>query len=250
MIFSRSAATLSVLLALALPGAVAAQQAGDENQLHTDLVLPYLVHLPQHGGKGAPLIVLLHGRGSNEQDLFSLRDALPAQFAVVSVRAPLEMAVDHYQWFEGTTVHGKLDGNVPEQHDSLAHIKRLVDQLVQRYGFDRRKVYLVGFSQGAIMSYEAGLTDPTAFRGIGVMSGAIFDSVMPEIHPSPALSNLQVFVSHGDQDSVIPVQYEREAIDRLRTFGVKPEAHVYPGMNHEINDAALHGLVAWLKRQQ
>lgn len=249
MNFHRAVATLSLLAALAVPGAASAQQASGENALHTDLALPYLLHLPEQGRKGAPLIVLLHGKGSSEQDLFSLRDALPPQFAVVSARAPHEMSAGHYEWFEGTQDNGKLDGNGPELHDSAKRIEQFVGQLVQRYGFDRRKIYLVGFSQGAIMSYEVGLTDPTAVRGIGVMSGAIFDSLMPQIHRSQALSRLQVFISHGDVDSVIPVRYEREAAGRLRALGVTPDAHVYPGMNHEINDSALNDLVSWLRKQ-
>ncbi|MEA3119169.1 MAG: phospholipase/carboxylesterase [Paraburkholderia sp.] len=223
--------------------------ADSENTLHTDLALPYLLHAPPKGDAGAPLIVLMHGMGSNERDLYSFVDALPSRYAVVSARGPYRLGDDRYEWFDGTKVKGKLDGNSQMLAASRARIKQFVAQLVKRYGFDSQQVYLVGFSQGAIMSYEVALTDPGAIRGIGVMSGAMFDSLSPLLRPSFALSHLHVFVSHGDADETIPIAYAAAAHERLRQLGIKPEYHVYPGMRHEISEAPLHDLISWLQQQ-
>jgi phospholipase/carboxylesterase len=241
-----AAVTLSVGLLFGLQGASAA--VPEDDTLHTALALPYLLHLPASGPKGAPLIVLLHGMGSNERDLYSLRQQLPPQYAIVSVRAPYELDPGAYQWFEGTTVSGRLDGNPAQLEASAKDIEQLVGQLERQYGFNAKRVYLVGFSQGAIMSYEVALTDPKAFRGIGVMSGAFFDSLRPSVVRSRALAHLRVFISHGDIDMRIPPDYEQEAVARLQDLGITPEYHLYPGMQHQINDTALEDLVTWLGR--
>src|ERR1700730_2735535 len=86
----------------------------NESQLHSDLSLQYLVHLPAKAAKHSPVIILLHGMGSNERDLYSLQPFFPPRYAVVSVRAPYALGVGGYQWFEGTVVDGRLDGN-PQQ---------------------------------------------------------------------------------------------------------------------------------------
>ncbi|WP_180970450.1 alpha/beta hydrolase [Burkholderia sp. WAC0059] len=239
----------SLLFAFAALALADGQPADPDSVLHRDLALPYLIHLPQRGAAGAPLIVLLHGMGSNEQDLYSLRDDFPSRYGVVSARAPYTLGEGSYQWFAGTDVGGRLDGKPDELDASRARIERLIDQLVKRYGFDPQAVYLVGFSQGAIMSYEVALTDPGEVRGIGVMSGAIFDSLVPQIKPSFALSHLSVFISHGEDDPVIPHAYAIEADQRLQQLGIHPSFHLYPDMRHEINESALQDLVDWLAAQ-
>ncbi len=223
--------------------------AGNDNTLHTDLALSYLLHAPPQGDTGAPLIVLMHGMGSNERDLFSFVGALPSRYAVVSARGPYRLGDDSYEWFDGTKVNGKLDGNSQMLAASRARIEQFVAQLVKRYGFDPQRVYLVGFSQGAIMSYQVALTDPGAIRGIGVMSGALFDSLSPLLKPSFALSHLRVFISHGDADQRIPVAYSAAANARLRQLEINPEYRTYSGMQHEINEASLHDLISWLRQQ-
>ncbi|WP_188131095.1 alpha/beta hydrolase [Paraburkholderia panacisoli] len=92
-----------------------------------------------------------------------------------------------YEWFEDATVNGRLDGDPQQLAASRARIVRVVDELVKKYGFDRSRVYLVGFSQGATMSYKVALTEPAGIKGIGVMSGAIFPSFLHTLKRSPKL---------------------------------------------------------------
>jgi phospholipase/carboxylesterase len=89
-----------LVLLLALPLCACASSTRDD-VLHTDLAVPYLLHSPQHGIAGAPLIVLLHGMGSNERDLYSFRSSLPARYAVVSARAPYTISDGHYRLQSG-----------------------------------------------------------------------------------------------------------------------------------------------------
>lgn len=218
-----------------------------DSQLHNDLSLKYLVHLPSKPTSPPPVIILLHGMGSNEQDLYSLQAAFPQKYAVVSARAPYTLAEGSYQWFQGTSVNGRLDGDPQQLAASRARIGRFIDEVVKKYGVDPHQVYLVGFSQGAILSYQVALTEPAKIKGIGIMSGAIFDSFVPLIKPSPQLSHLRIFISHGQADHRIPISYAQEADKRLEQLRLTPEFHVYPGMQHEINQAALQDLVNWLQ---
>jgi phospholipase/carboxylesterase len=218
-----------------------------DKQLHSDLSLQYLVHLPSRSASPAPVIILLHGMGSNEQDLYSLVPDFPQKYAVVSARAPHTLAEGSYQWFQGTLVNNRLDGDPQQLAASRARISGFIDEVVKKYKFDPHQVYLVGFSQGAIMSYQLALTEPAKIKGIGVMSGAIFGSFVPLIKPSPALAHLRIFISHGQADQRIPLAYAQEADQRLKGLGLRPEFHVYPGMQHEINSAALADLVNWLQ---
>ncbi|MFL9899393.1 alpha/beta fold hydrolase [Paraburkholderia fungorum] len=218
-----------------------------DNQLHNDLSLQYLVHLPSRSTSPPPVIILLHGMGSNEQDLYSLLPELPQKYAIISARAPYTLAEGSYQWFQGTLVNNRLDGDPQQLAASRVRIGGFVDQVVTKYRLDPHQVYLVGFSQGAILSYQVALTEPAKIRGIGVMSGAIFGSFVPLIKPSPALSHLRIFISHGQADHRIPIGYALEADQRLKGLGLKPEFHVYAGMQHEINSDALADLVNWLR---
>jgi phospholipase/carboxylesterase len=241
---------LGFILVALLATSVRAQDLNrdTDSQLRSDLSLQYLLHLPAGPAKHSPVIILLHGKGSNEQDLYALRASLPQRYAIVSVRAPYKRGDGGYQWFEGTQVSNRLDGNPQELALSRARISRFVDELVKKYGFDKQQVYLVGFSQGAIMSYQVALTEPGKIRGIGVMSGAIFSSFMPLLKPSPELAHLRIFISHGEDDPWIPLPYAHDANRILLGLHLTPEFHVYPGMQHEINQDALKDLVTWLQK--
>jgi phospholipase/carboxylesterase len=177
----------------------------------------------------------------------SLESEFPDKYAVVSLRAPYELQPGSYQWYQNKMVDGNMDGDVAQLDESARSIDDFVTAMVRQNRFDRLRVYLVGFSQGAVMSYEVGLTHPRTYRGIGVMSGDLYGSLVPKVHPSLPLSKLKVFISHGDADQRIPVQLAADSYLTLKRLGVRPEFHVYPGMTHEINNAALGDLVHWLK---
>ena len=142
-------------------------------QLQTGLALKYLVQEPRVKTAHPPVLVLLHGYGSNETDLFELRKAFPANFLVVSVRAPLKADVGGYQWFEREITNGKYDGKREHLESSRNAILKFVSELTKKYGANERAIYLAGFSQGAMMCYETALTAPGKIRGIAVLSGKL-----------------------------------------------------------------------------
>lgn len=219
-------------------------------QLQTDLPLSYLVREPSVKTAGPPLIILLHGYGSNEADLFGLQSQLPAHFIVISARAPIAMSENSFQWFRMETVNGVMHGNPEDLKSSREKIKAFISEAVARYKADAKKVYLCGFSQGAMMSYEAGLTAPELLRGIAPLSGKIFESLKPMIKSSPALKALKIFIGHGDADTRVAYSYATEADSYLKKLGLSPVLHSYKGLAHSISQSELKDLTQWLEERQ
>ena len=129
-------------------------------RLKDDLALKYLVHLPAKKAGNPPIIILLHGYGSNEADLFDLKQSLPEDFIVVSVRAPKQVNANGYQWYEMSHMNGHHDGSKEDMLNSTGLLVKFIGQIVARYHANPKEVYVSGFSQGAMMSYCVGLLHP------------------------------------------------------------------------------------------
>jgi phospholipase/carboxylesterase len=216
------------------------------NQLNEDLSLKYLVQLPAEKAEHPPVIIVLHGRGSNEEDLFSLRDKFPKNYLVVFARAPYHMYMNSYQWFDMVTDSGKHEGNVQNLAYSRNLLTKFITEVINKYHADPKQVYMAGFSQGGMMSYEVGLTAPDKLKGIGVLSGSLFESLLPLIKVTPALKNLKIFVAHGTADKRVNFEYGQQSVDYLRSIGLNPDFHTYHNMTHEVKGEEIDDLVKWL----
>lgn len=209
--------------------------------------LHYLVKQPKVKSNKPPLVILLHGVGSNEKNMFSLADKFPDDFKVISVRGPLKFGEDSYAWFQ---VQFGANGPVinPEQaENSRKEIIKFIDDLSSVEEFDQNQVYLLGFSQGGIMSYSVALTAPEKVKGIAVMSGRLLKEIRPSVVSEDRLKKLRIFISHGKQDPVLHYPYAEEAATYLNSKGLKPELHTYNEV-HTINAQMLTDVVKWLKQ--
>ncbi len=215
--------------------------------LQQGLALKYLVQTPTESSQHTPVIILLHGYGSDEKDLFELRSAFTKNYLIVSARAPYNLPGNGYQWYEFTEVNGQHDGKKEQLDNSRQLIEKFIAQIISKYNADPKSVYLMGFSQGAIMSYQVGLTAPGKVKGIGVLSGMIFASLKPMVKNTSALKQLKIFISHGAADQRIPFTEGKAAYDYLKSIGLHPDFHQYPGMGHSISNDVLNDLVKWLK---
>ena len=213
-----------------------------------DLALPYLVQQPTEKTTHSPVIILMHGYGSNEKDLFELRNYFPKNFIVVAVRAPYSLSRPNaYQWYE----MGKSDGHHSGKKEDVEHSKQLVlkfiTQVTQKYKADPTQVYLSGFSQGAMMSYAVGLTNPGQLKGIAPLSGMIMDFLHKDIK-ADALKKLKIFISNGTADERISFTDGKASYDYLVSLGLKPEFHQYEGMGHQISKDVINDLINWLNK--
>ncbi len=227
------------LLLLCVSASVQAQVA-----LHDDLPLLYLEQAPADA-RDRPLVIFLHGYGSNEEDLFGLKDGLPADYTYLSVRAPQTVEEGSYQWFHKQG-EGAYDGVTAELADGAKLIDAFVRQAVAKYHTRADRVFLVGFSQGAIMSYELGLRHPQAVRGIAALSGKILPVLRSQLKSGAGLERLAIFIAHGTADMRLPYSDGSEADSLLRGLGLAPQFHAYPGVGHTISDTELQDLNRWL----
>lgn len=229
------------LLALLASSAVQAQTL-----LHTDLPLNYLEQANPESTH-QPLVIFLHGYGSNELDLLGIKDELPARFNYLSVRAPNVLAEGSYQWFRKKG-EGAYNGETDDLKASGEVLLDFVAHAAKKYHTSPNKVFLVGFSQGAIMSYEVALRHPQAVGGIAALSGRILPVLKSELKPDENLQKLAIFIGHGTLDKRLPFNDGTDAQSLLESLSLKPEFHSYPGLGHSISATELQDLSAWLQR--
>ena len=209
--------------------------------------LYYIFKEPKIKSAKPPVIILMHGVGSNEKDLFSFAPQLPDSFLVISLRAPITLSKDSYAWYHLTFENGTRVGNPAEAEASRLMIIQFINQLKTKHAFNEKRIYLSGFSQGSIMAYSIGLTVPEKIKGIAVLSGRLLEEVKPLIAPKEKLKNLSVFVSHGTKDGVITINYARDAITYLKNLGITPTYKEYPEA-HTISPAMFNDMLKWLKK--
>jgi phospholipase/carboxylesterase len=212
------------------------------------LPLVYLEYGPQQPapeGKKPPLLLMLHGVGANERDLFPLASELDPRLQILSLRAPLTRGPNSYAWF---TVAFLPTGFkiAPEQLDaSRQRVIEFIHAAVKRYDADPERVYLLGFSQGAITSLAVALTEPELLAGVIALSGRIPPEAEPWIVAPERTVGLPIFLAHGRQDSVIPYEWAERAKPILERQWVALEYHAYD-MDHQIGALTLADLTAWL----
>jgi phospholipase/carboxylesterase len=211
-----------------------------------ELSLYHLVREPKVKQEKNPLLVLLHGYGSNEEDLFSFAAQLPDEYIIVSARAPYSLPPYGNAWYAIT-----FDNDMNKFSDDVQAVQsrdlivKFIDELVEAYPVDKEKITLIGFSQGAILSYAVALTYPQYISRVAALSGYLnMDIVGKDIHTKD-LSKLKFFISHGTVDQVIPVEWARKAPEFLKTLRLQEEYHEYP-VGHGVAPQNFYDLLNWL----
>lgn len=215
------------------------------------LSLVHLVREPRKSpepGRKPPLLLLLHGVGRNEHDLFILAPALDPRFLVLSLRAPNMLTPGSYAWFTVTLdplTPGTNRINPEQAEASRQALLRFIPEAVAAYDTDPDRVYLMGFSQGAIMSASVALTHPSLVAGAVLMSGRILPEIEPLVAPADAMRGLPILVVHGTRDSVLPIAHGHASRDALSALPVALTYFEYD-MPHTITDASLADIADWL----
>ena len=196
-------------------------------------------------GPASGLLVLHHGRGTDERDLLGVADALdPEQrLHVVSPRAPLAVeGMPGFHWYLVPRV-GHPDPDT--FHQARARLAALHDVLWEQTGIGPERTVLGGFSMGAVMSYATSL-DARRPRPAGTLA---FSGFLPEVagwQPDlAARGGLAVLITHGSRDQVIDVRFARAAERTLREGGLAVEYHESRGA-HEIDSVQLRAAALWL----
>ncbi len=212
------------------------------------LSLVHLVRQPIVKAEAPPLLLLLHGVGSNEDDLFGLAPYLDERFLIISVRAPNTLGPGSYAWFD---VDFTPQGPVIDPAQAEASREALIDfigEAITAYSVDPNQVYMMGFSQGAIMSASVALTRPDLVAGVALMSGRILPEIQSLMAAPEKLEGLPILVVHGIADTVLPINHGRASRQLLASLPVELTYHEYP-MGHEVSQESLADVSSWLSAQ-
>lgn len=194
-----------------------------------------------------PLIILLHGYGSNMADLAGLTPAISrTEYLYACPNAPmgldLGMGQTGYAW-------ANLYGNRHDE-EALASEDRFMDfleEMESAYRIRQDLCIMGGFSQGGMMTYQMGLPRPEKFAGLFALSARVKSPDI--IHPRlPERRAHPVFVAHGTRDMIVRIEAGRGSRDLLQEWGYSPEYHEYDGMAHEIRQDVIDDVVTWLER--
>lgn len=211
-----------------------------------DLPLTFL-HRPAASSAPRPwLLVLMHGVGSNEQDLFSLAPQIPGHFHVLSLRAPFPMAPGAHAWFDFSVEPGGARSiNEPQEAESRAVLAKTIEAAAQQLGIPPERVVVGGFSQGGIMALSLLLTQPALMQAAMVWHSRLLPQVLPFAALPDALRGKQLWLSHGTQDNVIPLAHAQAIAHHMAPLPVTVTYREFPGA-HEIRPAELSATVTWL----
>ncbi len=192
----------------------------------------------ERGPAAGPLVVLLHGRGADVDDIIELADHLPAGLAYAAVRAPIAEGAG-YAWFANRGIGRPVAESLAA---TMSWFRSWLDSVVPD-----RPVVLVGFSGGAAFAGGLVLSDPARFLGAAILHGTLpFDS---GVSTAPGrLNGLATFLTHGADDTVIPVDLQQRTWEYLTGDSGAATLARHEPAGHHLTPATVDALDGWLRQ--
>ena len=196
-------------------------------------------------GRSYPLVILMHGYGSNMSDLVPLvpmisREGCLFAFPNAPIRLDFGLGMVGYAWSAPLEADFDADGRA----ENL--LEAMVEDVISRYGVEEGRVVIGGFSQGGMMALRHGLRHPNRFPGIAALSSRLPSPDLPDVPANPSYTQ-RIFIAHGTLDDVISVHEGRAAHDALSRAGYPAEYHEYH-MAHQITHEVIADLSTWLAK--
>ncbi len=217
-----------------------------ESSLMLNIPLSYL-HRPADPSTPTPwLLVLLHGVGSHERDLFDLCPYVPKAFHVLSVRAPHRVGPGAFAWFAFSVLpDGSRQIHETQEAESREQLAMVVESAARELDIPPERVVVGGFSQGGIMALTMLLTEPGRLRAAMVWHGRLLSEALDQAAAPEALQGKDLWVSHGIHDNVIPLASAEAVRQHVTGLPLKLTYAEFPGA-HEIRPAELQQAMIWL----
>ena len=193
-----------------------------------------------------PLILMLHGFGSDENDLFSFANELPEKYHIVSLKAPYKLEPYGNAWYAINFDNDKGKwNNIPQAKSSIELVVNFIKSFITEKNIDQKNVTLLGFSQGTILSYAIALNYPKLIKNIIGLSGYLdHDMIINPLTPDQ-LEHINCFASHGQQDQVIPLSWAKESYEFMLSKGLNIDFKSYP-VGHGVAPQNFYDLRKWL----
>lgn len=195
-----------------------------------------------------PAIIMLHGFGSDEHDLFSFAVEIPSKYAIISLKAPIKMEPYGNAWYNiyFDNSEGKFSDDV-QASASRELVTKCIDEAIEKYNLDQENITLLGFSQGTILSFAVALSYPEKVKNVIGLSGYINEAILTEGYTENDFSQLKVYTSHGSVDQVIPVQWARKTQPFLEKLGIDCAYSEFP-VGHGVSPNNFQELKNWLEK--
>jgi len=216
--------------------------------IQKELSLDHIIR-PSTLKNDAPALFMLHGYGSDENDLFSFASELPNELFIISIKAPYQLQPFGNAWY---AIHfdapqGKWNDN-EQAMESLTKVGEFIDEACEAYPIDPKNVNLLGFSQGTILSIALALSYPEKFKNIIALSGYVNPEILPENLKEKNYEHLDFYCSHGSADQVIPVDWARQTAPFLTQLGIQHVYNEFP-VGHGVAPQNFYELKAWLEKR-
>ncbi|MDR1877352.1 MAG: phospholipase [Flavobacteriaceae bacterium] len=206
----------------------------------------YLLREPKSATEKPSLILLLHGYGSNEQDLFSFAEELPDDAYIISLRAIRDTTMGGYAWYDLDFSGGVRMVDAKQATEAQQVIFQFIEQVSSKYPFDKNNINLLGFSQGAIISFSLALHHPDKFKKVLCLSGYPEPELLKDVELGKDFSQLEFFFSHGKDDPVIPIAWSRQFKSICEELNLDYEYHEYLA-GHGINSENYYDMLNFLQ---
>ena len=211
--------------------------------------LQYRIRYPEQKTNNTPTLFLLHGFGSNMDDLFGLNQFFPNDWTIISLQAPISTGFGGWAWAEIDWNNLKELPKPEQRYSSREMIISSINTCINELKLDTTKVHLIGFSQGAAFTLYSGLTYPKMFHGLAALCGFFdYKKIVKEID-TDEIKNMNIFISNGIIDEVIPIHLGRMTERGVRKLGIKPVYKEY-NMGHTISNDCLNDLLNWIQSIQ
>lgn len=204
----------------------------------------YDIQVPSHmdPDKKYPTIFTLHGKGSNEKNMFGLVEPVSDEFIIVGIRGNLTLGAG-FQYYELKS----LGNPIREMFDqAVDQLQSFIHYATEKYPIDPAKRYLLGFSQGAILSMTLALAMGDQLKGIVALNGYVPDFVKTE-YPLKSVKDVSVFISHGEFDSVFPIRIGHETAAYFEGKTPHLTFKTYP-TDHGVSEENQREFVNWLNK--
>lgn len=213
------------------------------------LSIKHIIKKPINKKNFPSLFLMIHGYGSNEKDLFSLHKEIPEKFFIISIQGIYPMSKEKYSWYDIDFQDQKKFINISQAKETIEKISFFIDEAIEEYKLNKNKVWLCGFSQGAILSYAIALKKVNQVKRVIALSGYLEENILPkEEIGEDSYADLKFFISHGKYDTIIPIHWVKKGLSFLKNRQILSFHYKEYDSGHVLCDSNYQDLINWIKK--